>query len=297
MTASLKIFLLSLFILLLGSVAFAEELIAYSRLTDGYWQIWVMTPDGKNERQVTVSKQDKRDPVWMDKEGTLLFRTANGELFKVGLEGQNEKRLLERYGIINNPHFSAVTQKILFVRFDPRVPDINDIWKSDLKGEHTVLLTKENRAQYHPVFSPDGSKIVYVKANEDKKSHHLWIMNNDGQNPRQLTDGAGLDTLPDFSKDGETILFTSNRDSKSFEIYEINLETGKIDQLTRDPRLDTNACFSVDGKRIAFVSTRSGSQQIWVMSASGGDRNEADLRQLTSGEESVDPVWGEVEDK
>lgn len=131
----------------------AKELIAYSHLTgEGYWQIWVMDADGKNKRQITRSHQDKRDPAWIDHGSKIAFRTNNSELFLVDLDGTNEREILGKYKNINNPHFSRATNEIVFVRFDPRAIDTSDIWKSDIDGKNTILLTRDRRLKYQPVF-------------------------------------------------------------------------------------------------------------------------------------------------
>ena len=287
-----RAFLISLFLLLfLSNDASATELIAYSHLTDGYWQIWVMSADGANKKQITFSKEDKRDPVWI--ENGLAFRTNNSQLFTISLDGGSGQRILEKYGVIANPRFSSKTKEIVFVRFDPRLTDVSDIWKADEEGKNAVLLTKDNTPKFQPCFSSDGEKIVFVKADNDRKNYHLWLMYSDGQKPVQITQGQGFDTLPDFAPDGKTIAFTSNRGG-DFDIYTLDLETKKVTQLAKSSGLDTSSSFSPDGKKMVFVSNRSGSQQIWVMSAEDGSHP----KQLTfEKEESVDPAWAEVEGK
>lgn len=272
--------------------AFAGEKIAFVRLTGGYWQVWVMPPEGATPKQMTFSAYDKRDPVWMDQGKSVAYRTNNGELFVVDLNTLKEKKILERYKFINNPDYSDILGLFTFVRYDPRLTDISDLWLSDIEGKNTKVITKDKRLKYQPRFSKDGAKIAYVKADESNQNHQLWLADSDGENLIQLTRANGFDTLPRFSPDGEKIVFTSNREDNDYEIYMLDIKTKKAGRLTNSRGLDTHACFSPDGARIVYVSNRTGRRQLWVMDADGKNS-----RVLTEGDdESADPVWTSTDD-
>src|SRR4029078_13419379 len=59
--------------------------------------------------------------------------------------------------------------------------------------------------------SPDGKSVVFAVAVSDlgraKKTTHIWTMNADGKNLRQLTTGDTSESSPSFSPDGKQILF------------------------------------------------------------------------------------------
>ena len=65
--------------------------------------------------------------------------------------------------------------------------------------------------------------------------------------------------------DGKTLVFAWNHD-----LWSVAVEGGSAVQLTTDASKDAQPKFSPDGKRLAFVSDRTGSDQIYVMPASGG---------------------------
>ena len=64
--------------------------------------------------------------------------------------------------------------------------------------------------------SPDGKNVVFAVAVSDlgraKKTTHIWTMNVDGKNLRQLTTGETSASAPSFSPDGKQILFVSSKD-------------------------------------------------------------------------------------
>jgi Tol biopolymer transport system component len=66
--------------------------------------------------------------------------------------------------------------------------------------------------------SPDGQSVAYVVSTtdvkEDKGSSHIWLMNFDGTNDRQITFGQESESSPRFSPDGKYISFTLSRLAK-----------------------------------------------------------------------------------
>ena len=58
----------------------------------------------------------------------------------------------------------------------------------DADGSNLKQLTQKGGTS--PAWSPDGSQIVYTRYNFaefSEESGHLWIMDSNGENKRQLT--------------------------------------------------------------------------------------------------------------
>src|SRR6185436_6123966 len=64
--------------------------------------------------------------------------------------------------------------------------------------------------------SPDGKSVIYALATFDlpraKRFTHIWMMDLDGRNARQLTSGDKSESSPAFSPDGKWISFISSKD-------------------------------------------------------------------------------------
>lgn len=75
-----------------------------------------------------------------------------------------------------------------------------------------------------------------------------------------------LASQPDLSPDGSTLLFT-----KMGDIWRVPTKGGRAVRLTSHYANDRQPKYSPDGKQIAFVSNRTGSNQVFVMSATGGE--------------------------
>ena len=100
----------------------------------------------------------------------------------------------------------------------------------------------------------------------------IYIMNADGSNAVQLTDGP-LDMSPAWSPDGSKIAFM-----RDFEIYVMNVDGSGATNLTNNggagewPAVaDGSPAWSPDGSKIAFGTYRDrpGGSTIWVMNADG----------------------------
>ncbi|MBA7603650.1 Tol-Pal system protein TolB [subsurface metagenome] len=127
-----------------------------------------------------------------------------------------------------------------------------------------------------PCWSSDGSTIVFYHAhitridscgsyNVDKDSTGLWFINPGGTNKRMFLQGGDL---PDWSPDGEWIVFAGNA-----RIWKIKVNEDSLTQLTFDRRTFFPD-WSPDGKKIAYdQSTTTGTHPrgIWMMNADGSN--------------------------
>jgi dipeptidyl aminopeptidase/acylaminoacyl peptidase len=103
--------------------------------------------------------------------------------------------------------------------------------------------------------SPDGKSVVYVVAEPDlakaKRPTHIWMMDIDGKNARQLTSGTKSESSPLFSPDGKSLLMIASRDGEP-NLYLLPLNGGDARRLTNISTGASEPVWSPDGKWIAF---------------------------------------------
>ena len=129
----------------------------------------------------------------------------------------------------------------------------------------------------YPAWVPDG-RIVYEYFERSGDFRGLWVMNQDGSNPRPITDHPG-DTMPSVSPHSDKVAFMSERTGK-WEVYVVNIDgTALEQQLTHSRGYNSGLpTWSPDGNYIAFVSDRDAQWAIWVMKSDGsGERKLFDL--------------------
>ncbi|MGA7928128.1 MAG: protein kinase [Candidatus Sulfotelmatobacter sp.] len=103
-------------------------------------------------------------------------------------------------------------------------------------------LTNDSGLSDFAALTPDGKLVAYASDRSLDGEPDLYIKQVAGGQPIRLTsDGAG-NTTPDFSPDGNKIIFRSNRDGGG--IYEIPAFGGDVRLLARDA---LNPKFSPDG--------------------------------------------------
>ncbi len=98
-----------------------------------------------------------------------------------------------------------------------------EIYRHDLETGATERLTDNSGLDEWPSFSPSGTQIAWASGGEERK--HLWVMQADGSDKRQLTDSLMFgDAYPEWSPDGQQILLTVNTDDGP-ALYLIDLAT------------------------------------------------------------------------
>ena len=118
------------------------------------------------------------------------------------------------------------------------------------------------------------ARIAFVS--ERDGNMEIYVMDNDGGNPRRLTNNPLDEWYPSWSPDGKRIAFTTSGAMdirvENRQIYVMDNDGGNPRRLTNNRRNDWNPSWSPDGKRIAFVSDRDGHDwQIYVMDNDGGN--------------------------
>ena len=110
-----------------------------------------------------------------------------------------------------------------------------------------------------PQISPDGKWVAYVvgttDAKEDKSNSHIWMVNIDGSNDRQITFSSESESSPRFSPDGKYLSFTSSRPGKARgnQVWLLDRNGGEAMQLTEIKGRLQGHEWSPDSKRLALL--------------------------------------------
>lgn len=245
--------------------------------------LWQIVTDGKGTSQITSGVVLDFFPAFGSDGRELFFssdrNTDHHQLWQTQPEVSTALTLtLSNESNLINPHLSEDGKKVIFELWPKRGagPIICSLQRD------TGLVTQLGIG-YSPKWSPDGTKIVYVKRNGEALSQtgqewrllktiypsNIWVMDANGANPTQLT----FDTIvendhPQWSPDGTKIVFSSTRgyDSKkryNFDIWIMGASRTNLTQLTINSSQDDYPIFDSTSTFVYFRSNRGGRFNIW----------------------------------
>jgi TolB protein len=110
------------------------------------------------------------------------------------------------------------------------------------------------------------TRIVYVSETgpKQKRIKRLAIMDQDGENHKNLTDGGVLVLTPRFSPAAQDITYMSYYGNKP-RVYLFNIDSGQQEVLGDFPGMTFAPRFSPDGSKVIMSMAQSGNTDIYVM--------------------------------
>ena len=266
--------------------------VAYQTWRDGHEGIWLVHPDGSGDHEIDFGLPVTMQlPDWSP-DGTRLVVTSRGgehePLYEYELATGEVTQPFACEGDClgdDEPAYSPDGRRISFVRaflpFTDAGPADCSLWVGDRATGETHRLTSNGSCdrEYYPHWSPDGRYLTYhreLAGRDGSVTTAVYVVDADGTHERRLTDPSMVAGSPDWSPDGQWIVFSTYplnvfQGGGDSQLFRMRPDGSGVQQLThfRSVR-GTQPRYSRDGRWILFTAVRLRQRSIWAVPADGG---------------------------
>lgn len=245
------------------------------------WQIFLMNPDGTNQRKVSNDIVQCSPPIISNNGTKIAFTTYDSNyyynLYVIGIDGNNQKNLAKSKQFCGSPAWSPDDTRILFVKTENTAAGgSSNIYSVEPDGSNEIQLTNQNY-NYSPQYFPGNTSIIFSSSNNSFMG--IYRMNTDGSGKQLLTPQNKSFGNPVISPDGKMIAITSN-DWNGSQIFVMNSDGSNLRQITftvSSKYFDTgfprdgngNPVWSPNSNKLAYVSYENGSPDIFTINSNG----------------------------
>lgn len=234
------------------------------------------------------------DPALSSDASLLLYSLPNGlRLLELGT-GDPAQTQSSTAGDLN-AFFSPGDDELVFSGRRTRDPGSDDadreIRLDGVVGVDTrdsEQLTANDVEDHDPVFTPDGTSIVWVQGSGEGRE--LKMMDLESRDVTDLTSDEFNDVDPAVSPDGKSVVFAGIRDGREdYDLYLLDLETLEITDLVIMDGEEHDPAWSPGGRYIVFSASNGedGERDIWLY-----DLADQSSEPITSGAaRDLTPAW------
>jgi len=253
-----------------------SKIVATKYQSRGNYDIFLMSPDGSNQQQITDHSAAELQPVISNDGNKIAFssdRNGDHDLYVMNTDGSNIQRLTQ----LNNSYTIQATwspddSQLAFDAVGSS--GYRNIYSINADGTNMKLLTDDEGNDKLPSWSPDGSKIAFNSERFDASKEDyadgedIFTVNADGGGIQFVTENDATNTHARWSPDGTKLVFVSNNNNGSeVEIYVMNADGGSPQRLTNNSYYaDSHPSWSSDGATIVF----EGENGLYTISSGGG---------------------------
>jgi len=259
------------------SYSFDGERITFQRRINGKGDLLTMPAAGGDPQVLLADEFDNISPAWRPDNRHILFlsdrRGSSGaDVFEVDVTGGPPTQLTFETNRVYSLSVSA-DNRVAYVPF------WHDtfLFSVDVESGVRRQLNSHSQDNFGARFSPDGRSVAYHSTRTGNSE--IWLCYLDGRPETQITDNPSWDLYPDWSPDGERLIFNSDREGPLFKIFIANSDGGGARLLVDQPiTLDSQYApvigglvsrWSPDGELIAFLAEVEETLALWTIGADG----------------------------
>ncbi len=214
--------------------------------------------------------------TWLDRQGRVLAKVAEpGRYNSLALSPDGRRVAVSRTNPDNTPNW--------------------DVWLLDVGRNTSTRLTYEQVRAAFPVWSADGSSVIFDSIRGGEVNLYLKLASGAGDEQLLLKSDARYKYATSSSRDGRFLLYTVENPETKTDLWVLPLQGDlKPIPFLRTEFNERSGQFSPDGHWIAYISDESGSDEIYVREFSPGSARgsgDAASKWLISKGGGTDPSW------
>jgi Tol biopolymer transport system component len=251
---------------MLANLAFAKDDIAYLRLTDNFWQVWVTDATGSSHRQITFDPIDKARVSWSADRQKLLCNQNDGRALFVDINGGKKEFLpLDALGVFD-VQLSADGKHIAYSATTSLQADNAEIWLADANGRNQRKLTDHIAVALTPAWNVKTGAILY-SAGKPGANQEIWSVDPRTGDSEQITISKSSAVDPSVNVKGE-MLFSSDMQG-NYSIWLLD-NSKKMKRITQLDAFDAQPSWSPSENKFAFYRLDGKKRRIWVHDLNSG---------------------------
>lgn len=250
--------------------------IAFTSNRDGAGDVYVMNSDGSAVNRLTFTPSKESSSVWSpngDRIGFDSDRDGNREIYIMNSDGSNQTRLTFNPTTDSGPvSFSPDGRRVAFSRnaSNEGAAVYNyDIYTMNLDGSDVRQLTTDPEFDAEPIWSPDGSRILFISGRDH--NFEVYAINPDGTGETNVSKSLAYDGPVAFTPDGRQIFCMSDTPSKMEfnQVWLINTDGTDRRQITSFTDKVYRIAVSPQAQKFAVSSKKEGNFEIYIIDAPG----------------------------
>lgn len=227
-----------------------EDGLVYCSLSGGNPDIWLMSSDKMNQKQLTTGNSTDRSPVVSPDGSSIVFlsdRSGKFNLWRIGADGSNPVQLTDGEGE-QNPVFTPDGQFVVF----NSAKDAH-LWQVSIEGGEPTLVS--GKRSNNISISPDQTKLaLFIRTGDRTKIVTKSFPNDDLLQEFAIPPDhfAGRDIV--WTEDGTALIYSVEDGSNVGNLWRQPLSGGEPEKLTNyNSKEIFGFSFSHDNSRLALV--------------------------------------------
>lgn len=163
---------------------------------------------GKNNFQPLIAESDINSlhPSFSPNGSKLLYAlvdsTNNTTLHIYDYETRKDKVIVQKEAQAINGSWSPDSTKVIYWT------NLSGIYQINADGTGNIQVGSIKNIKGTPYYSPDGKRITFARGYGFADDYDVWIMDNDGRNPKKITTDGGISLA--WYKVGQNVVINPN---------------------------------------------------------------------------------------